>query len=213
MSNNRSKAAQDKAQEAQKAQAVAAMTATRQAEAAPLPGEKEAPAQADAERMAELEKQLAEVKAAHEAALKELAEAKKAGAADRSEGASPATGQGEYVYVYANLPSGQVFTLPDGGRVEIKGVPASLLRGPDGQRLKGGKYGVTRVRRAEWEAVLRLYGGMSLFRDGLVFAVNSEHDGGQEAHGRRDMRHGFEPLDPAGKKVKPTPADRDDADV
>ena len=120
MSNNRSKAAQDKAQEAQKAQAVAAMTATRQAEAAPLPGEKEAPAQADAERMSELEKQLAEVKAAHEAALKELAEAKKAGAADRSEGASPATGQGEYVYVYANLPPGQVFTLPDRGRVEIK---------------------------------------------------------------------------------------------
>ncbi|HJA08904.1 MAG TPA: hypothetical protein H9962_06920 [Candidatus Mailhella merdigallinarum] len=194
----------------QKVQAPEGALALPQTAQADMAGEQAADQAVDTDRIAELEKQLAEMRAAHDAALKELAEARGEAEAAKSEGASPASDPDGYVYVYANLPSGQIFALPDGGKVEIKGVPASLLRGPEGERLKGGKYGVTRVKKNEWDAVLRLYGTMAIFRNGLVFATGSEFDGGEEAHQRRDLRHGFEPLDPRGKKVKTTPAERDD---
>ena len=185
-----------------------ALTARPQAESPD-----DAPDQTDAARLADLETQLMTLRRTHEEVLQELALTRGDSDADRSEGAAPASDAADYVYVYANLPSGQIFTLPGGVTVAIKGVPASLLRGPDGERLKGGKYGVTRVKRADWEAVLRLYGGMGLFREGLIFAANGEYDGAKEAEVRRDMRHGLEPLDPESRKVKTRPASREETEA
>lgn len=111
------------------------------------------------------------------------------------------------VYVFANLHSGQSFTLPDGSIVTINGLPVSSLKGVDGQNFAGGKYGVTKVPAEQWEQVLRIYGKMRFFQSGLVFAAETLERGKAMARERGGLRHGYEPVDP--NKAKTTPKTED----
>ena len=82
----------------------------------------------------------------------------------------PTSGPG-YVTVFANLHNAHEFNLPDGSVLTIKGYPVSRLVGPDGQALPGGVYGETYgVKAEDWEYVLKTYGDMDMFKNGLVFA-------------------------------------------
>lgn len=111
----------------------------------------------------------------------------------------------EVVYVFANLQSGQSFKLSDGSTVTIAGVPVSRLKGVDGQSFAGGKYGVTKVPAEQWNEVMKIYGKMKIFVNGLVFAASSLERGKAMARERGGLRHGYEPVDPTSDRAKTTP--------
>jgi len=121
-------------------------------------------------------------------------------------GAASAEG-GDVVYVFANLPSGQNFKLPDGQVVTIDGMPVSNLLGVDGKPFFGGKYGVTVVDAGKWAVVKKIYGKMRMFQSGLVFDAPTEKAGLAMARERGGLRHGYEPIDPLTTKTKPNKED------
>ena len=112
---------------------------------------------------------------------------------------------GDSVYVFANLQNGQCFQLLDGSTVVIEGMPVSRLKGLDGQSFTGGKYGVTPVPAAQWDAVMQTYGTMKIFQSGLVFAAPSLERGKAMARERGGLRHGYEPVDPTSNRTKSSP--------
>ena len=85
---------------------------------------------------------------------------------------------------------------------------ATELRGLEmGKLPEGGKYGFTfGVPREVWEAVAEKYRNMPMFRNGLIFAVSSASDAKKEAETRRELRHGFEPIDPYKARTTPDAA-------
>ncbi len=134
---------------------------------------------------------------------------------DHVDAAAAATATGDLVYVFANLQSGQSFRLPpgpacpNGADVAINGLPVSRLRGLDGRPLEGGRHGVTTVPAAQWAEVLRLYGKMQIFRNGLVFDAPSLERGKAMARERGGLRHGYEPVNPLSGRVKTKPKSED----
>jgi hypothetical protein len=116
------------------------------------------------------------------------------------------------VYVFATLPGGQTFKLPEAtasGSVTIEGLPVSRLKGAGGQIFAGGKYGLTRVPAEQWAEVMKIYGRMKMFTNGLVFAAPSLERGQAMARERGGLRHGFEPVDPASDRTKTKPKTED----
>jgi hypothetical protein len=111
----------------------------------------------------------------------------------------------DVVYVFANLQSGQSFKLPDGSTVTISGVPVSRLKGVDGQSFAGGKYGVTKVPAVQWAQIVKIYGKMKIFQNGLVFDAPTMERGKAMARERGGLRHGYEPVDPNSDRAKTTP--------
>lgn len=107
------------------------------------------------------------------------------------------------VFVFANLPHGQTFDLPHGRQVALEGWPVSQLLGPHGQRLPGGRYGVTEVPVDHWNEVLRLYGEMAVLKSGLIFAAPSRKEGEAMAREHGGLRHGLEPVDPETLLTRP----------
>ena len=101
------------------------------------------------------------------------------------------------VFVYANLPHGQQFGLPDGRRVIIQGYPVSKLVDADGNAIACGKFGKTQVDKQDWEYIKRVYGEMAIFKSGVVFDAATEKNGDARANEYSKLRHGYEPLDPA----------------
>lgn len=99
------------------------------------------------------------------------------------------------VFVYAKLPHGQAFALPDGREITLRGCPVSALHGANGLPLAG-DCGVTELPAEDWEEIDRLYGSMRIFASGLVFAAPSREAGDAMAEERAALTHGLEPLDP-----------------
>ena len=116
---------------------------------------------------------------------------------------------GNNVYVFANLPTDQSFKLGNGQIVTINGLSVSSLRRPDGGFYRGGKYGVTPINRDAWAEVVKVYGNMRMFKSGIVFAADTLERGQAMARERGDLRHGYEPVDPDGPKVKSKPHTKD----
>ena len=120
--------------------------------------------------------------------------------------AARSTGRGT-VFVFANLPHGQTFGLP-GRQVTVAGWPVSALRGPGGEALPGGRYGVTEIDAGDWAEIRRIYGAMRIFQSGLVFAAPSREAGQAMAAERAELRHGLEPVDPEKTLTSPAKKDR-----
>lgn len=112
---------------------------------------------------------------------------------------------GNIVFVFANLPTGQKFKLPDGSDVEISGVPVSRLKRPEGGFFPGGKYGVTTVDAATWALVEKIYGASRMFKNKLIFAAASLEKGKDMVRELSGLRHGFEPVDPESSRAKTKP--------
>ena len=113
------------------------------------------------------------------------------------------TADNSAVFVYANLPHGQQFDLPDGRRVVINGFQVSKLIDMDGKAIPCGKFGKTKVDAQDWEYIRRIYGEMTIFKSGLVFDATNENDGDARAKEYNELRHGYEPLDPEKMATKP----------
>lgn len=102
---------------------------------------------------------------------------------------------GNVVYVFANLPNGQKFSIGRGKIVTIDGFTVDGLRNSGGG-FAGGKYAVTMVPADDWREIMRVYGNMRMFKSGLVFAADSIREGEAMARERGGLRHGWEPADP-----------------
>lgn len=99
------------------------------------------------------------------------------------------------VVVALNWPLGISFSLSKERRVKLNGN-AEGLRGKDKGQLPVGAFGLTVIPREDWEEIKAKYGGMRLFRSGLIFVAESKSNAEAEAEEKKDMRHGLEPIDP-----------------
>lgn len=105
------------------------------------------------------------------------------------------------VCIMLNHPYGLYFRMPDGRRVELNGNGQSLI-GKDKGILPIGTSGETIIKRSDWEYILKHFGGMKIFKNGLCFATRTRHDSRIEAASRSDLRNGLEPVDPTRTATK-----------
>ncbi len=111
-------------------------------------------------------------------------------------GATASAESGDRVMVCLNRPTGIRFRLRDGRSVTVAGNAADL-RGLDMGVLPLGGYGMTSVRREDWEEILAVYGPtMEIFGRGLIFAAGDAASAADEAEDRKELRGGLEPVNP-----------------
>lgn len=110
--------------------------------------------------------------------------------------------KGDSVFIALNHPQGIAFKMPNGRRVEIKGNTAHL-RGKEKGVLPVGAYGLTQVGRDDWEFIQETYGGMAIFKNGLIFSADRKADAADEAEERAETRHGREPVDVETTNTEP----------
>ena len=127
---------------------------------------------------------------------------------ERAEAAGEAASVSGTVTIALNFPRGVDFDFEDSrGAKKVLHVNGNAvnLRGLDMGRLpEGGTYGLTfGVPAEDWAAVSEKYRNMPLFRSGLIFAVGTPAEAKKEAASRRDMRHGFEPIDTTKSRTQP----------
>ena len=105
------------------------------------------------------------------------------------------------VCVALNRPNGIYFRMPDGRKVELNGNGHSLA-GRNKGVLPVGTYGLTLIKREDWDHILKNFGGMKLFKNGLCFAADKRDDAEKEAESRNDLRNGLEPVNPDRAQTK-----------
>ena len=110
------------------------------------------------------------------------------------------------VVVCSNFPRDIIYVVLDnnGKEVEIliKGN-SNNLRGKAAGILPIGAYGITaNVPAGAWEQIKTRYCDDARIKKGLIFA-STPNKARKEAKERKDLRNGFEPIDPTKTKVKP----------
>lgn len=105
------------------------------------------------------------------------------------------------VCVALNRPMGIKFPMPDGKTVTINGNSTHLI-GKEKGELPIGAYGLTIIKESEWEYIIKTFGGMRIFTEGLCFATRRRHDAQDEAESRDDLRNGLEPVDVTKTETK-----------
>ena len=111
------------------------------------------------------------------------------------------------VTVCSNYPRDVKFKVLDNSGKEqvilIKGN-ATNLRGLGSGIIPVGAYGITaNVPKGAWEQIATIYKDDARFKNGLIFATSAKNARG-EAKERKNLRHGFEPID-AVKQTKTKP--------
>lgn len=110
------------------------------------------------------------------------------------------------VVVCSNFPRDIIYIVKDNAghdvRIRIKGNSANL-RGKGSGILPVGAYGITaNVPTGAWEQIKQRYCDDVRIKQGLIFA-STPNKARKEAKERKDLRNGFEPIDPTKTKVKP----------
>ena len=107
------------------------------------------------------------------------------------------------VTVCANIPRDCIFeVLNNKGKIEKIRIHGNSnnLRGKEAGVLPVGAYGITvNVPAKAWEQIKRTFADDPRFKNGLIFATTAGK-ARKEAVERKDLRNGFEPIDP--KKAK-----------
>ena len=107
------------------------------------------------------------------------------------------------VTVCANIPRDCIFeVLNNKGKIEKIRIHGNSnnLRGKEAGVLPVGAYGITvNVPVEAWEQIKRNFADDPRFKNGLIFATTAGK-ARKEAVERKDLRNGFEPIDP--KKAK-----------
>lgn len=106
------------------------------------------------------------------------------------------------VYVCLNRPTGIVFKMPDGRKVRINGNGVEL-KGKESGVLKPGTYGMTLIDTQDWEQIKATYGGMEIFKNGLIFANESRASALDESEDKEELRNGLEPASKSQPKTEP----------
>lgn len=98
------------------------------------------------------------------------------------------------VVVCLNLAHSLVFDVGN-KKIKINGSNENL-RGANEGILSIGKFGESIIDRQDWEEIVRQYGNMTIFKNGLIFAQNDSASARAKAKELKDTRHGLEPVDP-----------------
>lgn len=104
------------------------------------------------------------------------------------------------VVVCLNLAHSLVFDVGD-KKIKINGSNENL-RGANEGILAVGKFGESIIDRQDWEEIVRQYGNMTIFKNGLIFAQNDTASARAKAKELKDTRHGLEPVDPKRTTTK-----------
>lgn len=104
------------------------------------------------------------------------------------------------VVVCLNLAHSLVFDVGD-KKIKINGSNENL-RGANEGILSIGKFGESIIDRQDWEEIVRQYGNMTIFKNGLIFAQNDTASAREKAKELKDTRHGLEPVDPKRTTTK-----------
>ena len=104
------------------------------------------------------------------------------------------------VVVCLNLAHSLVFDVGD-KKIKINGSNENL-RGANEGILSIGKFGESIIDRQDWEEIVRQYGNMTIFKNGLIFAQNDTASARAKAKELKDTRHGLEPVDPKRTTTK-----------
>lgn len=99
----------------------------------------------------------------------------------------------ETVLVCLKHPQGIKFNLPDKRSVVVKGN-AEDLRGKVTGILPGGGFGMTSVYKDDWEYIKKTYGGMNIFKTGLIFASADASSARDQAKDHNEVQSGLEPV-------------------
>lgn len=110
------------------------------------------------------------------------------------------------VFVALNRATGIAFKMPDGRKVAISGN-AAHMRGGEAKTLPVGAFGLTLVDAADWEWIKNAYGGMEIFKSGLIHASDARTSVLDEADEKSGTRHGLEPVDPRQPQTGPAGGD------
>lgn len=116
--------------------------------------------------------------------------------------ASAVLGGGDTVVVALCHPHGLTFSLKDGRRVKLNGNAANLIGAEKGVLPQGG-FGLTVIRRDDWDAIRTQYPKYELFQNGLCFAHEKKNDTIAEAKEKAKVRHGREPVDTSKTQTDP----------
>jgi hypothetical protein len=120
-------------------------------------------------------------------------EAAKPGAAETNATEPRAPESGGMVTVAFNSPRGMVFPI-GAERILINGNNADLI-GLEKGVLNVGRFGYTRIPADTWEAIVKTYGSMAIFKSGLIYAEKSKGRAVDRAEDLAETRHGLEPVD------------------
>jgi len=115
--------------------------------------------------------------------------------ADVKAATKTATAVSDSVVIGLNCAYGIEFDISGNRTVRINGN-AEGLRGKDKGHIPVGGFGLTVVKRADWEEIKKRYHHMRVFRSGLLSESTSKTEAEEEAEERKDTRHGLEPIDP-----------------
>ncbi len=88
-------------------------------------------------------------------------------------------------------------------RVVINGVSANKVLHPENYGVKAGKFGITQVDADDWDAIVKKYGSMRIFKNGRLHTSKKEADGIAEAKEKASLASGKEQLDPKKAASKP----------
>lgn len=116
---------------------------------------------------------------------------------------SPGAGN---VYVYCGIPQGLIFRLGDEQHT-FHGVNTSKLVAANGEDLAHGKFGINACKEEVWNEIKRLYGDMTVFQSGLLYASENMADGDDEALDKQDIKTGVEQQDPYSPDLYTEPND------
>lgn len=101
------------------------------------------------------------------------------------------------VCVACGIPMGQIFNLSD-GELLLNGVPMSHLVSAEkiGTYLPAGKYGLTTIKKSQWDEILEKYGKCDFIKNGVIFAEKQTESAKAKGRELKNKRLGFEQADP-----------------
>lgn len=107
------------------------------------------------------------------------------------------------VTVGCGIPMGLRLNLGD-GVLELKGIPMShIVSAEKGNAyLPAGKYGLTVIKKSQWEEILAKYGKCDFIVNGVVFAESNVESAQAKGTELKEKKMGFEQADPKKGKTK-----------
>lgn len=96
------------------------------------------------------------------------------------------------VVVCLKHPQGIEFLL-ENKSVVIKGN-ASHLKGLKTGILPDGGFGMTTINKEDWEYIKKIYGGLKIFKSGLIFAATDIKSAEQQSKEYDEIQSGLEPI-------------------
>lgn len=105
------------------------------------------------------------------------------------------------VFVRFNYPTGITFEVGN-KKITINGN-AEDLKGQKMGVIPIGDSGLTEVDEDAWNEIVKIYGGMEIFKNKLITAQPSQKQAEDEAKEKKELRHGREPVDPHKTATKP----------